>query len=211
MNRSRVAALDHEPVVGAVPGVAARIFGERNSRRDVGTGVFLVVQNLRQLVKIDLVAGQDHLFHRSFGDELWRDRFFHGAEIGALHLLGLGMDRRRQSRASGMKVGQHGKLRAFDFFEKDNRPPLGFLLELHSDRGDLECRIDFAGDSQKVFRVILFDQIEIATQVLRHCLCPLLTAYLITRSGHDAIDERPIDSTATDDADGFCSREVRRL
>ncbi len=59
-------------------------------------------------------------------------------------------------------------MRAFYIFEKQNRPPFGFLFELHRDGGDFKSRIDFAGDGKKVFRVILFDQIEIATKVLRH-------------------------------------------
>ena len=67
-----------------------------------------------------------------------------------------------------MKIGQHGKLRAFYFLEKQNRPPFGFLFQLHCNRGDLKSGIDFAGDDQEVFRVILFDQIQIATKVLRH-------------------------------------------
>ena len=67
-----------------------------------------------------------------------------------------------------MKVGQHGKLGAFNFFEKYNRPPFGFLFELHRDGGDFKSRIDFAGDDQKVFRLILFDGVEISAKVLRH-------------------------------------------
>ena len=118
-----------------------------------------MVEDLRQFVEIDPVTGENDLFHRRFGNHFRRNRFFHRAQISALHLLGLGVDCRRQSRAAGMKVGQHGKLRALYFFEKYNRPPLGFLFELHRDRGDFKSRIDFAGDGKKVFRVILFDQI----------------------------------------------------
>ncbi len=132
-----------------------------------------MVQYLRQLVKIDLVAIENDLFHRGFGDELWRNRVFHSAEIDALHFVRLGMDRSSQPGASGVKVGQHGKLGAFDFFEKYNRPPLGFLFELHCNRSNLECGIDFPGDNQKVFRVILFDGVEISAKVLRHSGRPL--------------------------------------
>ena len=31
------------------------------------------------------------------------------------------------------------------------------ILELHGDRGDLEGRIDFAGDDKKIFRVVPLD------------------------------------------------------
>jgi hypothetical protein len=105
VNRSRVAALNHEPVIGTVPGVAVWIFRKRYGGRDVRAGVFLVMENLRQLIKINLVAGENRLFYWSLRNELWCNRFFHRAQIDSLHLLGLGIDRRCQSRATGMKVG----------------------------------------------------------------------------------------------------------
>ena len=116
-----------------------------------------MVENLRQFIEIDPITGENDLFYRRFGNHFRRNRFFHRAQISALHFLRLGVDCRRQSRAAGMKIGQDGKRRAFYFFEKQNRPPLGFLFELHRDRGDFKSRIDFAGDGKEVFRMILFD------------------------------------------------------
>src|SRR5690349_25051575 len=92
MNRSPVAALDHEPIISAVPGLAVWIFRERNGGRDVRPGAVLMVADLRQLVEIDLLAGENYILDRGIRGTLARERVLHAAQIRALHSLRLGMD-----------------------------------------------------------------------------------------------------------------------
>ena len=116
-----------------------------------------MVENLRQFIEIDPITGENDLFCRCFGNHFRQNRFFHRAQISVLHFLRLGVDCRRQSRATGMKVSQDGEGRAFYIFKKQNRPAFGFLFQLHRDGGDFKSRIDFARDGKKIFRLILFD------------------------------------------------------
>src|SRR5262245_66411946 len=64
VDRRRVAALDLQAVVGAVPDLARGILGERDRGRDVGSGVALAMADLGQGVEVWLIALEDDHVHR---------------------------------------------------------------------------------------------------------------------------------------------------
>src|SRR5215468_940770 len=79
MNRRRVAPLDHEAVVGAVPVLARRVLGEGDGRGEVRARIPFVVEDLGQIVKIDPLAGEDHVLAGPALHEARGYRLVHGA------------------------------------------------------------------------------------------------------------------------------------
>jgi hypothetical protein len=88
MDGRGVAPLEHQAVVGAVPGLAGRILGERDGGGHVRAGVALVVNDLRQRAEIDVLAAAHDFLHRAGGHDPRRDRALHGAQVGRQHGLG---------------------------------------------------------------------------------------------------------------------------
>ena len=81
VDRGRVAALDHQAVVRAVPRLARGILGEGDRRGQVRARVALVVDDLRQVVEVQAVAGQDDLLHGPVATDARRDRLVHRAQV----------------------------------------------------------------------------------------------------------------------------------
>ena len=168
VNRRRVAALDLQPVVGAVPDLARRVFRERDRRRDVRPGVALVMDDLGQVVEVDLIALEDHLVHGAARHDLRDERFLHRPQVGRLRRLGRRVHRGGQTRAAGVQIGQDGEPRALDVLEEDDGPALALTLELDDERRDLETRVDRLRHDLEIAGLAPLDEIEIAAEVLRH-------------------------------------------
>jgi hypothetical protein len=168
MDRCRVAALDLEPVVGAIPDLARGVLREGDRRGEVGPGVALVVDDLRQVVEVDALALEDDFVHRAARHDLRDERVFHRAQIRRLGRLGGRVHGGGEAGPAGVEVGEHRELRALDVLEEQDGPALSLALELHDERGDLEARVDGLRDDLEVAGLAPLDEIEIAPEVLRH-------------------------------------------
>jgi len=168
VDRRRIAALDHQPVVGAVPHLLRRVLRERDGGGEVGARVTLVVEDLRQRVEIDLVALEDDFLHRPGRHDARRDRLLHRLAISLQHPVGRGADRGGETRAARVEVRDDRELRSLHVFEDQDRAALQLALELHDERGDLVGGVDFLLQDLDVVRLRALDLLEEAPQVLGH-------------------------------------------
>ena len=161
VDRRRVASLDHQPVVRAVPRLRCRIPRERDCGGDVGARVALVMHDLRQRVEIDVRARQHDLLRRRGVDDAGRYGLVHRLEVRRQHRVGGAVQREREPRATRVDVGEHGKLRALDVLEEEDRPPAPLLFELHDERGDLVRRVDGPRDHVQLVRLAPLHGVQI--------------------------------------------------
>jgi hypothetical protein len=168
MDRGPVAPLDHQAVVGAVPGSGRRVLGEGDGGGHVGAGVPLVVDDLGQRAQVHVVAALHDLLHGAGGDHAGRQRPLHRAQIGLLHTVGGGVDGRGQAAAAGVQVGEDGPRGALDVLEEEHRPPAPLLLELGDERGDLVDRVHGLGHDLEVRRAGPLDEVQETPKILRH-------------------------------------------
>ena len=168
VDRRGVAPLDHEAVVGAVPRLARGVLGEGDGRGEVRPRVALVVDDLRQVVQVHAVAGQDHVLHGARGHHAGRDRLVHRAQVGAEHLLRRRAHRHGQPRAARVQVGDDGEAAAAHALEDDDGAPAALALELHDERGDLVGGVHLLRDDDELVGLVALDAVEIAPEVLPH-------------------------------------------
>ena len=142
----RVAPLDHQAVVGAVPVLARGVLGEGDGGGDVRARVPLVMEDLGQVVEIDALPGEDHVLAGAGLHDLRRDRLVHGPEIRREHLDGAApMARARRERLAWRLVSTGNfvpRIRS----QIEHGPPPRFALELDHERGQLVGRIHLPGD-----------------------------------------------------------------
>ena len=168
VDRRRVAALDHEPVVRAIPGLRGGVLRERDGGGDVRPCVALMVHDLRQRVEVHLRALQHDLVHGRGSHHARRDRLLHRAQVGLEHRVGRAVERRGQPRAARVDVGQHGEPGALDVLEEQHRALPTLLLELHDQGSDLVRRVDGARDYLELVRLAPLDGVQIAAEILAH-------------------------------------------
>ncbi len=157
---------DHQTVVGTVPGAVLRIPGERDGRGDVRPGVRRMVNDLRQRQQIDVPARLHDFLHRPGAHHHRSHRTLHRLEKRPLELTRLGVHGQRHAPPAGVEVGHHRKRAALDVLQQEDGPAAPFPRQLGHQRRHLVDRIHGIGDPDQI--ILRFDQLEIASEVLRH-------------------------------------------
>ena len=168
VNRGRVPAGDHQPVIGAVPHVAVGVPGERDRRGDIGPAVALVVFELGQPGEIDVGPLEHHVLAGPGIDLARRHGLVHRLEVFPQHLAGRRVHRHRETRPAGVEIGEHGVVAAPHVLEQEDRAAPGLLLDLDHRRRHLVAGVHLAGNGYELVRPLRAHAFEIGGEVLSH-------------------------------------------
>jgi hypothetical protein len=168
VDRGGVTALDHQAVVGAVPGVGDGVFRERDRRRQVRAGVTRVMDDLGQRAEVQRRPSSTTSWAGPFATTRGGSlssiarRYVGSVASGAQPIAAASRER------LACRLVRHGERAALHLLEQQHRAPLALALELHDQRGDLVGGIDFARDYDVVVGLLLFDLLQEAAKVLGH-------------------------------------------
>ena len=163
VDRRGVAALDHEPVVGAVPRLRGRVLGERDRGRDDrrrrrprGGG------SAAARTRSTSSPREDDFLHGARGHDARRDRLLHRAQVRLQRRVGRGADRQRRAAPRlACRLVSTGNVRALHVLE-DAAPGRRFelALQLHDEGGDLVGGVDLLLHDDHIVGLHALDGVE---------------------------------------------------
>src|SRR5215468_7867018 len=136
---------------------------------EVRARVPFVVEDLRQIVKINPLAGEDHVLAGPALHEARGDRLVHGAEIRRQHVGRRGAHGEGEARSARVEIGQHGEFRAAHPLADHHGTPARFALELDHEGGELVGRIDLSRDRHDLLGLGPLHLVEELREALGHC------------------------------------------